>query len=279
MNRLFARILVVAMLVWLSPLRANDESAAPVDGPAATVPARTQIGISPQLFEVSLGQTRATHAYRLHNLGQRDVRVRVRAIHWTLDEEGAMVELPTSDDSIDRWLVVNPLQLDLPAGSSRAVRFSIRPAHPLPTGEYRAALVFEEVPAERSDAASGTISFSTRIRITSAIYASTGEIKRGGEIESLTLSARELLILARGEGSGHARFNARYAISRDGDERVLAEGEVAQVPVLPGLRRPVRTNLPDGVKLTGGRYRVRIDGQLGTSPVQWERVVTIDQAK
>lgn len=274
-----AWVLAACALGWLSPLSATSDPTAAADQQVSAVPVRTQVGISPQLFEVSLDEPLATHAYRLHNLGQRDVRARVRVVHWTLDENGQMVELPTSDESIDRWLVVNPLQLDLPAGETRAVRFSFRLARPMPPGEHRAALVFEEVPGERGDAGGGTLSLSTRFRITSAIYATTGEIVRGGEIESLALSARELSVTARGEGNGHARFTARYQILREGAEEVLAEGELERVPVLPGLRRPVRTALPEGVELPAGRYRVRIDGQLGASPVRLDRVVTLAQAR
>lgn len=274
-----AWILVMGALNWVPPLLATNDPDVAADQQVSVTPVRTQVGISPQLFEVSLDEPLATHAYRLHNLGQRDVRATVRVIHWTLDESGEMVELPTSDESIDRWLVVNPMHVDLPAGETRAVRFSFRLARPMPPGEHRAALVFEEVPGERGERDGGTLSLSTRFRITSAIYASTGEVVRGGEIESLALSARELLVVARGEGNGHARFSAHYVIRREGSEDTVAEGDLARVPVLPDLRRPVRTTLPDGVELPRGRYRVQIDGQLGTSPVRLERVVTVAQGK
>lgn len=279
MKHLVCIAIAIAMLAMPVGLTAADGIPPLTHTAAAETPVRTQIGISPQLFEVSLDDPLATHAYRLHNLGERDVRARVRAIQWTLDEHGEMVELPTSEESIDRWLVVNPRELDLPAGETRTVRFAFRPALPLPAGEYRAALVFEEVPTSPPAPASGTLSLSTRFRITSAIYASSGPIERGGDIASVSLASDALQILARGEGGGHSRFAAVYEIRREGEPALLASGDVAAVPVLPGMRRPVVTPLPDGVALPAGRYHVNVRGHLGSSLVSWQGELAVDATK
>lgn len=236
-----------------------------------------QIGLSPQLFEISLDEPLATHAYRLHNMGGSDTRVRIRVSHWTLDADGELVELAPDDRSLAPWLVVNPSVVDLPAGTTRAVRFSARPAHPLPPGEYRALLVFDEEPPAPADAGdpAATMRLSGRFRISSAIYASTGAVVRGGEVLGVEAGSSALVIRARGEGSGHARFQARYRIRAEGAAATVAEGDVARAPVLPGLARPVSTPFADGIRLAPGRYRVEVEGALGDSPVRVDQVVSV----
>lgn len=271
-GRSFRLALIVAAVVLAAPVR-SQVVADP--GPAATN-APSQIGISPQLFEISLDQPLATHAYRLHNLGSHDTRVRVRVINWTLDEAGELVVLPPTETSLDRWLVVNPLEVDLPAGSTRAVRFSVRPAQALPPGEYRAALVFEEdPPAPANTGGERTMSVTARFRITSAIYASSGEVSRSGRIDDVQLQADRLLLVATGEGSGHVRPTIAYTIRREDGGEPLAQGEISRAPVLPDSRRTITTELPAGVRLAPGRYLLELDGSLGDAAVSLRRTLAV----
>jgi fimbrial chaperone protein len=272
-----ALCLLTAVAVAMATLLAVPAAAQVVAEPGPDV-ARTpsQIGISPQLFEIDLDQPLATHAYRLHNLGGQDTRVRVRVINWTLDEAGELVVLPPTQTSLDRWLVVNPLELDLPAGSTRAVRFSVRPAQALPPGEYRAALVFEEdPPAPASVVGERTMSLTARFRITSAIYASSGEVSRSGSVESVELRPDRLLLVVRGEGTGHVRPTLAYTISRDGGSAPLAQGEISRAPVLPDSRRSIETELPADLRLAPGRYVVTLQGTLGDADVSLRRALAV----
>lgn len=271
---------LAALALALALTQAGPAAAQVVADPGPEV-VRTpsQIGISPQLFEIALDQPLATHAYRLHNLGGQDTKVRVRVINWTLDEAGKMVVLPPTENSLDRWLVVNPLELDLPAGSTRAVRFSVRPAQALPPGEYRAALVFEEdPPAPASQAGERTMSLTARFRITSAIYASTGAVSRSGSIDDIELHADRLVVFARGEGTGHVRPTLAYTISREGGSAPLAQGEISRAPVLPDLRRSIDTELPADVRLAPGRYLVTLEGTLGDAGVSLRRTLAVADA-
>lgn len=274
------RITVSMLIGGVLMLSGAETGAQVVATPTATetetaTRTQAQVGISPSMFEISLDEALATHAYRLHNLGSEHTRVTVRVANWTLDEAGELVLLPTAEDSLDRWLVVNPLQVELPGGATRAVRFSVRPTRALPDGEYRAVLVFEEQPIARPPAGSGTMNLTARFRITSAVYASTGWVSRTGTIERVSLDSDRLVVHAHADGTGHVRPLARYRIRSVGSAALLAEGELTRAPVLPGGRRPIATELPAGVRLAPGRYEVEITGHLGESPVALRQTLLV----
>lgn len=242
---------------------------------AQAVAAASQIGISPSLFEISLDEPAATHAYRLHNLGGRDTRVRVRVAGWTTDENNEVVLLPPSEHSLDQWVVINPVELDLPVNDSRAVRFSVRPAVPLPPGEHRAMVIFEEEPPPRDPAGAGTMSLAARFRISSAIYATTGAIERRGTIEALALAPDRLVATIASTGNAHVRPRGRARIRGLDDRSVDIDIELSKSPVLQGTTRRIATALPDGTRLKPGRYEVSVDGRLGDGDIALRQTLTV----
>lgn len=249
---------LIPLLIVISALSAMSVHA---QAPAA-MPEPAQIGISPQLFELTQDDLSATHAYRLHNLGRHDTRVRIRVSNFGTNDDNHVVLLPPSESSLDRWLVINPLTVDLPAGETRAVRFSIRPPRPLTSGEHRVAVIFEEDPIERElEAEDGMMALRARFRITSAVYASVGAVERSGRIEHLGLSEDQLRLTISATGNGHVRVSGRYRVEplvADGVDAI--EGDLPRTPVLPGDTRTLIVALPN---VPPGRYQVLLDGKLG----------------
>jgi fimbrial chaperone protein len=242
-----------------------------------------QIGVSPPVQIVALDGPAQTHATRLHNMGQAPVRVRVGAASWTLDADGRQVELPPAPESLEQWLVVNPTELDIPPGETRAVRFAFRPALPVAPGEHRVALIFEQIdhPEETPPGEGTGMVFRTRFRISSAIYATVGAIERRGRIEAVGLAPDALTVTLASEGNGHARLAGRYALAPaaafasaeaarallgETPAGALAQGELSAVPVLPGTSRTVAQPLGEA-RLAPGRYWVALSGSLGETPV------------
>ncbi len=240
----------------------------------------SQIGISPSMYQISLDEPAQTHAYRLHNLGGRDTRVRIRVAQWTTDDDNEVVFLPPEETSLDQWVIINPLELDLPVNESRVVRFSVRPAVPLSPGEHRAMVIFEEEPPPAAGSGeAGTIALTAKFRINSAIYATTGLITRNGALKSVALTPDRLLSTIESTGNAHVRADALVRIRGLDDTTVDFELELAKRPVLQGTTRTIPTPLPEGRVLAAGRYEVAISGRLGDDSVDLRQTLVVGERR
>lgn len=255
--------------------------------------ARAQVGFSPQYFDLSLAEAQATHAYRLFNLTNDPKQVRVSVVNWTLDEHGEIRPLPSTDTSLDQWVVVNPIEFTIPPGESQAVRFSIRPAVELPPGEHRAMLLFDEVllPAapEVSSSVGAQTSLRARFQFRTAIYCQVGTVARHADVASVTVDASQMHLQLRATGSANTRLDGEYLIWKQsaypgldkvsllgnlGDDKpslpegIAAAGRLPGQPVLPGSTRDYAISLSD--RLDRGSYVAVLLGRAGDDPLRRE---------
>ena len=97
-----------------------------------------QIAVSPSRFEVEIGPKPTTEAVTVMNLGKDPVTIMVTVASWDLDELNKVRILEPDEQSLDQWMVINPLRFTVPSGKSQTVRFSIRPKiRPLPGEPWR----------------------------------------------------------------------------------------------------------------------------------------------
>ncbi len=248
--------------------------------------ARAQIALTPPIVEIDLSSRSATESVRLINMGKHDVEVSVRVETFDLDEANRYRALPSSENSLDRWMVVQPGRFVVPAGQSRAVRFSIRPKSKPAPGEHRAMLLFEEIGREGDSAAMLKASF----RVGAAIYAHVGEVRRVGRVVSTSCSREGGLLKIASEGNANARMTGRWglwnasafpgigvttyaaaAVSTKEEPRpstrsgLLFEGSLPTVPVLPDTRRNVLVPLPK--EAPEGDLVLHLLGTLGGAPL------------
>ena len=248
--------------------------------------ATAQVGFSPQYFDLPLAEAQGTHAYRLFNLTPDAKQVKVSVVSWDFDERGEIRILPSTDTSLDQWVVVNPVEFSIPPGESQAVRFSIRPAVALADGEHRAMLIFDEVlqaqDAPAASAAGAQTALRARFQFRSAIYLQAGAVSRRAEITSATADATTLRLQARASGSANTRLDGQFMIWKaaafPGLEKVallgnltaekpelpsgmLAAGRLPGQPVLPGSSRSYEIAL--GTTLAKGSYVAVLLGHFG----------------
>ncbi|HQX65001.1 MAG: hypothetical protein WAR01_06055 [Dokdonella sp.] len=248
--------------------------------------ATAQVGFSPQYFDLSLAEAEGTHAYRLFNLTQDAKQVKVSVVSWDFDDHGEIRILPSTDTSLDQWVVVNPVEFTIPPGESQAVRFSIRPAVALANGEHRTMLVFDEVlqpqEAPAASAAGAQTALRARFQFRSAIYLQAGPVSRRAEITSTTADATTLRMQATASGSANTRLDGQFMIWKatafPGLDHVallgnlaaekpelpagmLAAGRLPGQPILPGSSRKYEIAL--GTTLAKGRYVAVLLGHLG----------------
>lgn len=260
--------LAVVALLLAGAARSEPEVAGPLPGglPGA-------VAISPQNHFIAFDEGPQTHAYRLQNLGTLPVRLRVRAAGFELGEDFSMRLLDQDPWGLSATTIINPVELKIPPGESRAVRFSIRPRTMPAEGEYRLAMVFDQVPDTQPDptppeGAHGIV-LRMRFQIVSAIYATVGSPARRGSLLETRLAPEGIRTRIRNEGEAHLRAKGRFMLEPLAGGGKPIEGALSGLPVLPGETRWVPHTLPPGVRLASGRYRLTIEGTLGEAPLAW----------
>ncbi len=218
--------------------------------------ALAQIGISPQYYDIALEDGKKSHNFRLFNLGDADVEIQVSVANWSMDDSNRAQIVPSSPQSLDQWMIINPLRFTIPAGQSQAVRFAIRPALVLDEGEHRAMVYFDEVLPP--DTAPGQANLRSRFRLGAAVYGQMGQVSRTAEFGGVELRQNNALIRLTNTGSANVRMKGHWSLwAADqfpglDDEQVihtqlkqampagmLAAGVLPTTPVLPGDSRQI----------------------------------------
>ncbi len=247
-------------------------------------PAQAQppkIGVSPPMFQVEISDRPKTHSFRLFNYDDDPVSAELSVHNWELDEEGQTRILPPTEDSLDQWIVINPVRLVIPPKGSQVVRFSIRPRKQPAPGEHRAMIFVTSQPAEEKK-----LSLRFNLRLGMAVYATVGEVTRRGTLHGVEASADEVRFDVSGQGTAHARLEGQFAIwpaeQFPGDEAtgpieslgeegieisapILRAGLLPNRPVLPEGRRFIR--LPISEPLPPGEYVLDLHGSLGETQI------------
>jgi P pilus assembly chaperone PapD len=240
-----------------------------------------QIGLSPSRFDLELKDKPTTESIRVFNFGKEPVDIQVSVITWDLDETNSIRVLPPNEQSLDQWLVINPLRFSIAAQSSQTVRFSIRPRVEPEPGEHRATIYFKQLPPPTP---SKSARFLYNVGIT--IYAQVGETTRHLEIEQVDLKGGQVRLRVSSLGTANVRFEGQYsiwpadrypgeeatAIIEDLEEEglqvpepILEVGKLPVTPVLPGTTRTL--SIPLASKLEPGSYVIDLNGVAGDEQI------------
>jgi len=251
-----------------------------------------QIAISPSKIELEIGKRATTESITVMNLGDEDVTIEVALASWDLDDDSRVRILEPDEQSLDQWMVINPLRFTVAGQKSQTVRFSIRPRIAPQPGEHRAMIYFNQVlPPAEHDAMRVRFSFGV------AIYATVGEVTRVGQVHDATIVPGTNPIVARLDvsslGSAHVRLSGRYAIYPAGayahatlpaaeghDEPganagAVTAGALPSRPVLPATRR--RLQIQTDRELPPGAYVLDLDGDVGGERIRMALPFTIDR--
>ena len=278
---------VLALLLWVVGLQA------PGLATAQTLPEPpAQVAVSPPRFELELGSRPVNESLKVLNLGEDPVTVEVSVYPWVLDENNQVQIVEPDEQSLDQWMVINPLRFTIPGSSSQVIRFSIRPRVEPEPGEHRAIIYLKQIlPEVTEERAPLRVSF----RLGVGVYAWVGNVTREATIHSVEpVSASnppsfELDISS--SGTAHVRLQGQYAVWRAEDfpgseatskiegidtasaeipEVVQEVGTLPTIPVLPGTRRSLALqlleDLPPGdyvLDLNGAAAGVAIDQAIG----------------
>ncbi len=257
----------------------------PAPGPNAAGSPIT-IAVSPPKFELAIGESPVNEALKVFNFGDEPAEIEVSVHHWSLDADNRVELLPPTEQSLDQWIVINPVRFAVPPGGSQTVRFSIRPKVRPEPGEHRAIVYLQQMP-KVDPAAARSMQVVGRLGV--AVYGYAGEVERRGEIHRVRVEAEGPVPLAlfdvSSRGSAHVRMRGHYTVwpaglypgadatgpvATNGAEPDVPEGAIEvgylpNLPVLPDSRRTlplrIRRSLPPG------NYVLDVEGELSGLPV------------
>lgn len=203
MKKLQTLLLAITFLLASFSLTAN----------AADAPPPGQIGVAPSMLEVNVGSKPVSESLRLFNLKNTTTKVKVEVYNWTLDENNEVKLLPPDEQSLDQWMLVNPLSFTLEPGKSQVVRLSIRPPVKPAPGEHRAIIYFTEEPVaaiESEEAKPVEVLFKLGV----GVYAYADDVQRASSIQTIGLDNKLLTLTTSiaNKGNVHTRLKGNYSI-------------------------------------------------------------------
>jgi len=233
-----------------------------------------QIAIFPSMFELSVGSNPVNQSIRLKNLKQKPVTITTDVYNWTLDKQNNLQIIPGTPQSLDSWMIINPLSFTINPGQEQVVRFSIRPSAKPEPGEHRAIVYFTEKPEQKADNPAVQVTF----RIGVGIYGYTDPVRRSATLQSIGFDAASGSIKAQisNNGNVHSRLKGEYSVwekgtfpgfgKTDGKIQPVASGSLNNLPVLAGESRIIETPL----SLPGkpGSYTIAVSGEVNDKRIE-----------
>jgi P pilus assembly chaperone PapD len=269
MFRLCLFLMMIVPLLGLRPAHADGGGLQP------------QLSVWPMTFDdLRIGEQPVNETIKVRNFKKTPVSMHVDLHTWTHDERFEVKLIPPTPQSLDQWMVVNPMRFTIPAGGEQTLRFSIRPRVKPEPGEHRAILYLsEEEPKEKK---ADSIRMLARYGI--GIYGFVEPVKReaGPAAFSYDRKTSTLAATVRNQGNVHARLRGRYSVWKKGTfpgseavrelpdtfetdkkpEGLIASGTFPGGPVLPGFTRAYTAKLaiPDNSGPAVISFAGEIDG-------------------
>ena len=245
------------------------------------------IGVSPPKVEVEIKDKSRSKTIKIANFDKKPVEMRAYVRSWTLDKDGKLQLVKSTEQTLDRWIVFTPSRFTIPAGGTQTVRFAIRPKLEPNPGEHRAILYLEEIPPQGRNN-SKTVTTVGRLGV--AIYAYAGEIQKVGVLNSVNVDSQgngvKAVFDVSNKGNARVEMKGQYSIwaaanypgakatqplkkSRNEPiklpQNVLHAGSLKSSPVLADTRRQLELSIKK--KLPPGNYVLDINGELAGVPI------------
>lgn len=214
------------------------------------------LALSPARLEIYPEKDKSSQSISVLNLGEEPMKVEIRVQNWDLDENNQYRAQAPTPQSLDQWILINPVRLTIPANSQQTVRLAIRPRVKPDAGEHRAMIFFRQLP-DPNKKGRGQVSFNVGV----PVYAYFGEIKNeavvndvGFDIENSSFyfdienkgnayvrPTGAYLVLDAKDYEGNEKALGRINLKKNSlnPENSLASGKLAAQPVLAGQTRRV----------------------------------------
>lgn len=217
-----------------------------------------KLAISPSRIEIS-PEKKANESITVLNLGSKPMQVEVYVQNWDFDANNNYRALPPNEQSLDQWLIINPVRLTIPAKSQQTVRLAVRPRVEPEPGEHRAMVFFRQLNEDGKG-------FNFKFNVGVPIYAYFGDVKREADVLGMEFDPIKLQFVfdIASKGNSYVRpegvFVAMKATDAGSDADILkrldlekmtvdglgalASGKLSAKPVFAGTRRQVTSPVP-----------------------------------
>lgn len=252
-----------------------------------------QLALSPSRVEIKADDINKTQSITVLNLGSTSMDVEVSVQNWDFDEDNNYRALAPTPQSLDQWLIINPVRIKVPAKGQQTVRMAVRPKAKPDAGEHRAMVFFRQV--HGSENAKGV---NVKFNVGVPVYAYFGDVEQKATLHSMQLlkTNNELSFDVSNEGNAYVRPQGYFMIvpedNKDSDTVLLSRlnaetGEVSSMepvskgrfsakPIFAGERRSVRALLSTDEELPQS-YRLAVKANVaGTT---FEKVYIIQKDK
>ncbi|BDA69558.1 unknown protein [Calothrix sp. PCC 7716] len=241
-----------------------------------------EITVTPPRFELDINAKQSrSNSIKITNLSDKPLEMKAYVRNWMMDENNTLKDAPSSEQSLDQWIVFTPSRFTIPPRGTQSVRFAIRPKIKPSGGEYRAVVYLEEA----ANKVRNSENIKTVGRVGIVVYGYAGDVKRVGTVNSVNIDSKPSLTKAvfdiSNQGTAYVRMGGQYAIWRAANypgakttqpiagagnpktklpANVIQVGKIELPPVLPSNRRQLI--LPLAEKLPPGNYVLDINGDL-----------------
>jgi hypothetical protein len=250
---------------------------------AAGAPAAAQVGLglNPMRLELRMAAgSAASGSLAVSNDSPHKVRIAAELLDFFIDETGTPQfarHVPAeSGYSCRRWLTLNPMEAELPAGGQTHVRYSMRVPAGTPERSFHCAVGFTTQPTAEQ---AGEMGLRAAVRVVAAFYVITGEPQPDGALKRMRLEYapdreapgwRAVVVL---ENRGHYYYRPAgtlEVLSRAG--QVIASADFIPLPALPEREQNYvfPLNLEPGAEYT---LRARVD--MGATEIQVGAVAVV----
>jgi hypothetical protein len=254
------------------------------------------LGISPSGMTIKIDPSKSTtHTLRVINIESAPVKIKLTVHNWDTDPKNQLQLIPSSEQSLDRWMIINPSEFTIPGNKSQTIRFSIRPRVQPQPGEYRALITVEgtsladpKIPVQDNVAGSQIAAVG---QLSIAVYGHVGEAQKTGVLNSVVVNPKPKQTTVNfdisSQGNSHIKLIGQYAVYPEakypGDNaiptidnigqpnvklpaNVSTAGLLPSSPVLPNTRRTI--GLEINQDLPPGKYVFTVNGKLGEKNVK-----------
>jgi fimbrial chaperone protein len=254
-KKILAKIVFLSALLFLSAVTSAQMK--------IKADLRPLFGISPPRIQIELDDKgNASGEFLVVNVAPTPLSIKLDIINWDLDENGKIVQIPPTEQSLDQALLVNPLTFVIPGNNSQTVRFAIRPTMLPAAGEHKAIIyVREQLPPSTEKVLRAKVAYAL------PVYATMGDVIESVVVHDLSYNKQSAAIILDIENAGnkHIRPNGFIGLWSKADypsdsvaKLMLTNGEDENIKLIEEssgeLSLPVLTSpLSNGIILGGAR--------------------------
>jgi hypothetical protein len=211
----------------------------------------------------------------VQNFGENKIKIKAYTEDWIYASDGSKVFMKPGSSvySCSSWIKLDPEQFDLASKEDKKVKYTI--TSPSNASGGHVSVIFFESVIDRYEG------IAVAGRIGTIVYQNTeGDIKRSGEIRSLSVLASEegkpIVLQISFENNGNSYISVKPSIKITDGGKTVVESRATNINTLPGDTKlsTVTINKP----LTEGNYKAEVELNIDNKTLKSQSDFTIKKS-